>query len=104
MPEMSPASTSAPPSIARQLRVHGRVQGVYYRASMVEQARHLGATGWVRNRADGSVEALVQGTLDVVQALTDWAQRGSQQAQVDRVEVAEAQPEALNGFTQIATL
>lgn len=101
---MMPQMPLPPTPITRLLRIHGRVQGVYYRASMVEQAEQLGATGWVRNRADGSVEALVQGAPDVVDALLQWAQRGPANAQVDRVDVAEAEPEALSGFTQIATL
>ena len=90
--------------IARQLRIHGRVQGVYYRASMVQQAQRLGAAGWVRNRADGSVQALVQGPPDVVDALIGWAGRGPAQAQVERVDVGDAAPEAHSGFAQLATL
>ena len=47
--------------IARHLMIHGRVQGVWYRAWTVETARGLGLTGWVRNRTDGSVEAVIEG-------------------------------------------
>ncbi len=90
--------------ITRHLLIHGRVQGVYYRASMVQAACALGAAGWVRNRADGSVEALVQGPRAAVEALTDWAHRGPERAQVERVEVAEAAPEPLDGFAQRLTL
>ena len=65
MPHMSDQT------VTRQLRIHGRVQGVYYRASMVAEATRLGLHGWVRNRADGSVEALAQGGAPAVQALVD---------------------------------
>ena len=97
MPEMSD-------TIARQLHIHGRVQGVYYRASMVQQAETLGVTGWVRNRVDGSVEALVQGPPEQVQALIDWARQGPARAQVDRVAVAEVATEVIGGFTQRDTV
>ena len=100
MPQMSSPS----PHIARQLRIHGRVQGVYYRASMVEEAQRQGAAGWVRNRADGTVEALVQGAPDVVNALTEWARRGPAQARVDCVDVVDAPLQAPGGFAQVATL
>ena len=90
-------------SISRRLRIHGRVQGVYYRASTVQQAERLGVSGWVRNRADGSVEALAQGGASAVQALVDWARRGPPQALVERVDVADAEPRTLPPFEQGAT-
>lgn len=70
---MPPASA---PAITRHLLVRGRVQGVYYRASTVEAATRLGVLGWVRNRRDGSVEALLHGPADAVEALTAWARQG----------------------------
>ena len=97
MPHMSDET------VTRQLRIHGRVQGVYYRASMVAEATRLGLHGWVRNRADGSVEALAQGGAPAVQALVDWARRGPPQALVERVDVAEAEPQTLPPFEQRAT-
>ena len=90
-------------TVTRQLRIHGRVQGVYYRASMVAEATRLGLHGWVRNRADGSVEALAQGGAPAVQALVDWARRGPPQALVKRVDVADAEPQTLPPFEQRAT-
>lgn len=84
-------STDTP--IARHLFVEGRVQGVRYRASMVEQATRLGVHGWVRNRNDGRVEALLHGPAAAVQRLIDWAQRGPERAQVSRVDVSEADAE-----------
>jgi acylphosphatase len=56
------------------LRVHGRVQGVGYRDACVQQARAMGIRGWVRNRADGSVEAMLQGPAAQVAALSAWLQ------------------------------
>ena len=69
----------------RQIRVSGRVQGVGYRFALRDEALRLGVKGWVRNRADGSVEALLQGDDDAVAALVAWAQRGPRAAKVDAV-------------------
>ena len=59
--------------------IRGRVQGVAYRAWTRRNAAALELSGWVRNRADGSVEALAQGGAPAVQALVDWARRGPPQ-------------------------
>lgn len=86
-------------TIARRLRIHGRVQGVYYRQSMIEAARRLGVQGWVRNRSDGSVEALAAGPAPAVQALIDWARAGPPAARVERVDVQEADAAQLSGLS-----
>jgi len=62
--------------ITRQITVSGRVQGVGFRDALLREARRLGVTGWVRNRADGSVEALVQGSPEAVEKIIVWARRG----------------------------
>ena len=98
--------TPIPAPVTRHLRITGRVQGVGYRWNMAQQAQALGITGWVRNRRDGSVEALATGPAEAVQALIEWAQRGPELARVDGVEVKEAlgAAEALGGFEQRETM
>ncbi len=76
---------------ALRLEIRGRVQGVGYRAAMVQAARALGVTGWVRNRRDGSVEALVAGPADALDHLVAWAHRGPGSAGVTAVQVHPAQ-------------
>jgi acylphosphatase len=88
---------------ARQLRIHGRVQGVGYRWSMAHQAQSLGITGWVRNRRDGTVEALVAGSEDMLDAIIDWARRGPAGARVTAVEVTAAAGEFFT-FEQLPTV
>ena len=74
------------------------MQGVFYRASLIDEARRLGLTGWVRNRRDGSVEAVVQGPPAAVQALIDWAHQGPPRAQVNAVQVGAVPAQAITGF------
>ena len=87
--------------IARRLAIHGKVQGVGYRWSMVREARRLGVSGWVRNRLDGSVEALVQGDPAAIDAIVAWSRHGPQGAKVVRVEVSEQACVQLAGFDQV---
>jgi len=75
--------------VARRLRIHGRVQGVWYRESMRQEAERLGIGGWVRNRLDGTVEAVVEGEAPAVDAMTRWAERGPRDAEVTRVDAAD---------------
>jgi acylphosphatase len=76
-----------PTSARAHLRIHGRVQGVWYRASTERQGRALGLSGWVRNRPDGSVEALAEGPRDVVERLVAWCHDGPPAAHVTAVDV-----------------
>ena len=69
------------------LVIHGRVQGVCFRDSMRREAHRLGVAGWVRNRSDGTVEAVVQGEPADVDAMVRWAQRGPELAQVTHVDI-----------------
>lgn len=71
----------------RHYRVSGYVQGVFFRASTREKARGLGLTGWVRNLADGRVEAVACGELAQLELLEQWLRQGPELAKVDSVEV-----------------
>jgi len=82
------------------LIVRGRVQGVFYRSSVVEQARPLGLSGWVKNRIDGSVEIMAEGSPAQLEALKVWAGRGPKPAWVERVE--EEWSEATGEFSGFA--
>ncbi|MCY0389655.1 acylphosphatase [Robbsia sp. Bb-Pol-6] len=64
------------------IRVHGRVQGVGYRAAAVRQAHMIGVRGWVRNVEDGTVEAIVQGSPDQIDLMLEWMRRGPPAARV----------------------
>ncbi|WP_324780648.1 acylphosphatase [Thiobacillus sedimenti] len=81
------------------LRIHGRVQGVWFREAMRQEAERLGVAGWVRNTPDGKVEAVVQGPAEAVAALIEWAHRGPPLARVDRVEIGAAEGR-FNGFVK----
>jgi len=77
--------------MAKHVLISGRVQGVGFRYSMAEEAERLGATGWVRNRRDGTVEAVIDGQPSAVDALLAWARRGPPSARVTDVSVSEAE-------------
>lgn len=94
-------------TIARRLLIEGRVQGVGFRWSLHAEALTLGLRGWVRNRSDGSVEALICGEEGAVDALTVWAHRGPDTARVDRVVCTDASSSDIaefGPFKQRATL
>jgi acylphosphatase len=76
--------------VAKHLIIRGRVQGVGYRASMVDEALRIGVTGWVRNRRDGTVEAVVDGDANAVAALIEWTKIGPRGAHVSDVVVSES--------------
>lgn len=75
--------------MVKHLQISGRVQGVGFRHHMCRVANELGITGWVRNRRDGSVEAMVAGAPDAVEKIIAWARRGPGHAVVTAVEVNE---------------
>ena len=84
--------------IRRRVVVHGHVQGVFFRDSTRQRAAQHGVAGWVRNTPGGSVEAVFEGQEDAVERLLDFMRRGPRGARVDRVDVADEQPEGLSGF------
>jgi acylphosphatase len=82
-----------------RVRIHGRVQGVFFRAEARSRAESLGIAGWVRNAPDGSVEALFKGEPDQVDSMVEWCRHGPSGAHVTEVEVFEEEAgQAERGF------
>jgi len=79
--------------VTRRLVARGRVQGVWFREGMRQAALRLGVAGWVRNRLDGTVEAVVHGGAREVEAIVAWARRGPDAALVESLEVIEFEGE-----------
>lgn len=89
---------------ARLLRIAGRVQGVGYRDWMVARARQLGLSGWVRNRIDGTVEALIDGPEPAIEELLRASRRGPQAAHVTDIHESLADAPDAPGFSRLPTL
>ena len=87
--------------VTLHMLIHGRVQGVFFRDSMRREAQKLAITGWVRNRSDGTVEAMVQGESANVETITRWARHGPELARVERVDTKTVEG-AYTNFTIIA--
>lgn len=87
-----------------RLRIEGLVQGVGFRAFVADEARRLGLDGWVRNRADRTVEALVTGGTKSIEAFVAACMRGPAGARVHNVELHNAEPPVEPGFRQRPTL
>jgi acylphosphatase len=85
-------------AVRRNVVVHGRVQGVGFRFAIARAAESRGVAGWVRNRGDGTVEAVFEGDEDAVESLVRVSGDGPRGAAVERVDVEEAEPEGLAGF------
>jgi len=68
------------------LKIHGWVQGVFFRAEAVRQAQKLGVTGWVRNISDGTVEVVAEGEKDTLNKLYQWCQKGPLLSKVKKVD------------------
>ena len=89
--------------IARRLFVAGHVQGVFFREWTVGKARELGIAGWVRNLRDGRVEIYALGPVEAMDRFLARVREGSPASRVDAVEVHDAEPERLEGFTRRQT-
>jgi acylphosphatase len=80
------------------VRVHGRVQGVFFRVETRDRARSLGVSGWIRNAPGGEVEAVFEGEPPQVESMVDWCHRGPAGAAVENVDVAWEDPQGETGF------
>jgi acylphosphatase len=81
-----------------RVRLSGRVQGVFFRASCAERADELGLSGWIRNVPGGDVEAVFEGTESAVAQMLSWCREGPPLARVDRIEEVDESPAGGSGF------
>jgi len=89
---------------AMRVRIHGRVQGVFFRVWATDTARAIGVAGWVRNRHDGFVEAHFEGSPDAVESVISRCREGSLMAIVDGVETTSVELEGCTGFHERPTV
>ena len=75
------------PATRAHVYVHGRVQGVFFRATTRDKARSLGVKGWVKNCHDGGVEAVFEGEKDTVEKVVDWCKKGPEGAFVNHIDI-----------------
>ena len=85
-------------NVRKRVVVHGDVQGVFFRDTTEREAGRHGVAGWVRNRPDGSVEAVFEGEADAVDRMVEFSQGGPGSAEVQQVDVSDEEPEGLSGF------
>jgi len=85
--------------IRRRAVAHGRVQGVFFRDSTRREAERRGVSGWATNTADGTVEVVLEGSADAVDAMLSFLRAGPGHASVSSLDVAEEEPEGLSGFS-----
>jgi acylphosphatase len=85
-------------TVRKRVRAHGRVQGVFFRDTVRRAAESRGVGGWAANRSDGTVEAVFEGEADAVESLVRLCRDGPGHASVERLDVADEEPEGLRGF------
>ena len=89
----------SPPLVRRRVVVRGDVQGVFFRDSTRRLAERHAVAGWVRNNADGTVEAVLEGRASDVERLVSFCREGPRGAVVEAAEVSDEEPEGIHGFT-----
>jgi acylphosphatase len=87
------------PTVRRRVRAHGRVQGVFFRDSVRREAESRGVAGSVSNEPDGTVLAVFEGAAGAVDALVELCRSGPGHAEVERLDVADEEPEGVTGFS-----
>ena len=85
-------------TVRKRVHAHGRVQGVFFRDSLRRAAEREGVAGWAANRDDGTVEAVLEGDAEALERLVALCRRGPGHAGVERLDVADEEPQGLRGF------